>query len=348
MGPELTVQTVEAFAVAAVTAAAVAAAGTAGVWALSRRSVPAAAVAGPLVVVASVAAGTWTTVRAMVLSADDFVVVLVVLAATTPVALAVGVVLAGRLHRLDVAAAESAAAARRDADVEAARRQTISWVSHDLRTPLAGIRAMAESLKDGVVADPARYHARICAETERMAGMVDDLLDLSRLHGASAPSRREPVDVADLVSDTLAQAHPLAAAGRVRLGGTAAPGVVLPGDGRALGRALVNMVVNAVRHTPPGGAVTVVAGRGPGGRVEVEVTDGCGGIPERDLDRVFEAGWRGEQARTPGAGAGAGLGLAVVRAVAQAHEGRVDVRNAGPGCVFRLSLPVRDADVPGP
>lgn len=331
--------TVETFLVAAGTAAAVAAVGTAGVSALSRRSVPAAAVAGPLVVVASVAAGTWTTVRAMVLSSDDFAAVLVILAATAPVALVCGVLLARRLHRLDVQAAEAAAAAQREAEVEAVRRQTIAWLSHDLRTPLAGIRAMAESLEDGVVADPARYHARIRAEAERTAGMVDDLLELSRMHAAAAPVHREDLDVADLVSDTLAQVQPLATASSVDLGGSAAQGLLVTGDDRALGRALTNLVVNAVRHTRPGGAVTVRARRGPDGGVDLEVADACGGIPEADLARVFEPGWRGEPARTPAAGTGAGLGLAVVRAVAGAHDGRVDVRNAGPGCVFRLRLP---------
>jgi len=96
-----------------------------------------------------------------------------------------------------------------------------------------------------------------------------------------------------------------------------------------------NLVVNGIRHTPPGGAVDTTVALADGQAV-VAVADGCGGIPDDDLPHVFETGWRGTAARRPDAGAG--LGLAIVRGVADAHRGTATVHNAGGGCVFELSL----------
>lgn len=333
MGP--TAQTV---ALAAGTAAVVGGLGAVTVVVTARRSVRAAAVVAPLVVVASVALGTWVTARAMFLSPHDFTVVLLVLAATVPVALVFGVLLARRVHVLDLRAAEEAAARRRDAELEASRREMVAWVSHDLRTPLAGIRAMAESLEDAVAADPARYHARIRAEADRMAVMVEDLLALARLQSGTLRLVREQVDLADLLSDTLAQAHPLAAERQVRLAGGADAAVTARVDSREMSRALTNLVVNAVRHTPADGTVTVEA-RVDGRSAVVSVRDGCGGISDDDLARVFDPGWRGTHARTPTSGEGAGLGLAIVRGVVEAHGGAVSVVNEAGGCRFELRLP---------
>jgi signal transduction histidine kinase len=211
-------------------------------------------------------------------------------------------------------------------------------VSHDLRTPLAGMQAMTEALEDGVVTDPARYLARMRTDIDRMSGMVDDLLALSRLQSDALRLSLEHVSVADLVSDSLAAAQPLADAGRVRLSGSAEGAVPAVVDSRELSRALGNLLVNAIRHTPPDGSITMRARTEPTGPVIV-VSDQCGGIPEPDLDRVFEPGWRGSFARTPSPGDGAGLGLAIVRRVAEAHGGEVEVRNQGGGCRFELRLP---------
>ena len=109
-------------------------------------------------------------------------------------------------------------------------------------------------------------------------------------------------------------------------------------DGRELSRALTNLVVNALRHTPPDGAVSVSARR-DGTAVVIEVVDQCGGIPAAHLDRMFEPGWSGSEARSPGEGAG--LGLAVVSGVMAAHGGEVSVHNTDDGCSFELSLAAR-------
>jgi signal transduction histidine kinase len=169
--------------------------------------------------------------------------------------------------------------------------------------------------------------------------MVDDLVALSRLQSSVLRLSLERVDVTDLLSDTLAGVDAVAAARGVRVVGNADAAVPATVDPRELGRALTNLVVNAIRHTPVDGTVHVLA-RTDGDEAVVEVLDACGGIAPADLPRVFEAGWRGASARTPIEGDGAGLGLAIVRGVAEAHGGRVSVSNAGSGCRFQLRIPL--------
>ncbi len=227
----------------------------------------------------------------------------------------------------------------REEALEASRRELVAWVSHDLRTPLAGLRAMAEALEDGVAASPARYHAQMRLEVERLAGMVDDLFELSRIHAGALNLSLEPVSLEDVVSDTLSGADALAQARGVRLRGRAEHPLPVHADAGELSRALTNLVVNAIRHTPGDSAVDVVAERS-GDAAVLAVTDACGGIPEADLDRVFDVAWRGTDARTPGPQGGAGLGLAIVRGIVEAHRGSVDVANTGGGCRFEVRLPI--------
>ncbi|SDL31167.1 Histidine kinase-, DNA gyrase B-, and HSP90-like ATPase [Nonomuraea maritima] len=230
----------------------------------------------------------------------------------------------------------------REQALEGARRELVAWVSHDLRTPLAGMRAMAEALEDGVVTDPetvARYHRQIKLEVERLSGMVDDLFELSRIHAGALRLSRSRVGLADLVADTLAGAEPLARAKGVVIAAEASAAVPVEADAGALGRALGNLVVNAIRHTPSDGTVTLRAAVERGVAC-VSVTDCCGGIPEEDLSRVFEVAFRGEAARTPTADGGAGLGLAIAQGIVEAHDGEIVVVNDGPGCRFEIRLPL--------
>lgn len=347
-------------ALSAGVAAVVGLGGAAGVLALGRRRPTAAAVLAPLVVVASVAAGVYASARAMFLSEQDSTTVLWLLLATVPVALVIGLALALRTHRLATERAAAVAARDRDREVEERRRELVAWVSHDLRTPLAAVRALTEAMEDGVTRPPDAA-AGILAENRRMSEMVDDLLALSRLQSTGFELSREPTDVGDLASDALAAMSPAAEARGVRLTGEVAAPVIVAVDPREVSRALGNLLSNAVRHTPAGGTVCVrvapgsagsagsaedrPAGGGPvgAGTAVVQVTDGCGGIPDGDLPRVFEAGWRGTVARTPGSG-GAGIGLSIVRSVAEAHGGAVEVANValpdgGHGCRFTLTLP---------
>ncbi|MCG5219689.1 sensor histidine kinase [Streptosporangium sp. KLBMP 9127] len=231
----------------------------------------------------------------------------------------------------------------RERALETARRELVAWVSHDLRTPLAGMRAMAEALEDGVVDDPPtvrRYHAQIRIEVDRLSGMVDDLFELSRIHAGALRLSRTRIGLADLVADALAGAEPLARVKGIRLNVEADDVVPVEADAGALGRALRNLVVNAIRHTPGDGSV-VVRARVHEGLAYLSVTDACGGIPAEDLPRVFDVAFRGEAARTPTPdGGGAGLGLAIARGIVEAHQGDIDVENDGPGCRFEIRLPL--------
>jgi signal transduction histidine kinase len=254
----------------------------------------------------------------------------------------------------------------RERAAEASRRQLIAWISHDLRTPLAGIRAMTEALEDGVVRDPADvadYLRRVRRESDRLAGMVDDLFELSRITAGALRLTMSAVPLAAVVGDALGSE--LATAARHGITLRAEPGrwPVVLGSDPELARVVRNLISNAVRHTPPDGSVVVAAGVGDGGdpgQAWLRVDDCCGGIPEPDLSKVFDVAFRGVAARTPPDGAagsraeatgaaprgarigsppGAGLGLAIARGLVEAHRGTIAVRNHGPGCRFEIRLP---------
>jgi signal transduction histidine kinase len=226
----------------------------------------------------------------------------------------------------------------RERRMELSRRQLVAWVSHDLRTPLAGLRAMAEALEDGIAADPGRYHRQIRAEVTRLSGMVEDLFELSRIESGTLGLSLDRIEIDDLISDTVASMEPLARERRIRLTGQAGSSLLIEADARELSRALANLLTNAIRHTPEYGDVQVRAAA-ESGSVLLTVADACGGIPEADLASVFDLAWRGTKARTPTANGGAGLGLAIVRGIVDAHRGQVSVVNTGVGCRFEVRLP---------
>ena len=331
---------VEAAVLAAGAAIAVGAVGAVAVRAIAARSLVAAAVVAPLVVILSVAAGVVVTTRAMFINEHDQGVVLVVTATSLPIAAVFGWLIARRVQQLMRRAAEESAERERDRQVEQSRRELVAWVSHDLRTPLAGIRAMAEALEDGHAPADGSYPGRIRAEADRMSDMVGGLLALSRLQSGTLRLDRMPVDLGDLVSDALASARVLADRRGIVVEGAAPDGAVTaPVDAGEVSRALTNLVTNALTHTDAGGTVGISLTAGPD-VARIAVADGCGGIPVDELDRLFEPGWRGTSARTPAAGVGAGLGLAVARGIARAHGGEVTVANGDGGCRFELTLPL--------
>ncbi|MFB0617761.1 sensor histidine kinase [Streptomyces sp. AGS-58] len=352
-----------------------AAAGLAGAGALRlirRRSLTASLAVVAAVGVLAMLAGTLAVAWAMFLSPHDLTVVTTVVAMAAVVSLATALLLGrwvvARSHELAVAArsfgdagafraptapataeldalsrelaatsARLAESRQRERALETSRRELVAWISHDLRTPLAGLRAMAEALEDGVAADPDRYLKQIRTEVERLDAMVGDLFELSRIHAGTLSLSLSRMSLYDLVGDALAGADPLAREHGVRLVGAHVEPVPVEIDGREMSRVLGNLLVNAIRRTPADGTVAVAAERGPDG-VVVSVSDGCGGIPEEDLPRVFDTGWRGTDARTPPAGAG--LGLAIVRGIVEAHRGRTAVRNIPGGCRFEVTLPL--------
>lgn len=228
----------------------------------------------------------------------------------------------------------------RERTAEQARRELVSFMSHDLRTPLAGLRALSEGLEDGVIADVPRALSHLRGTVSRMTGLVDDLFALSRVQGEPAIKEQKLVSLTEVITDVATESAATAAARDVRID------LEVPADDRLavlgapddLARALANLVSNAVRHTDPGLSVRVSGQRGDDGRVQVAVVDACGGIAEDNLSRVFDTGWRGTPSRS-GDDGGAGLGLAIARGVVQSHAGQIAVRNVDGGCSFEVDLP---------
>lgn len=364
------------YTVAAIAALA-AAAGTIALRLLAARSVATSLTIVAAVTVAATLAGVVVISMEMFISRKDLDVVLAVIAIAGIAGFAVAVLLGRRVSaasRLMLAAvqdvgrgggyrqppavlpaelaglsaaletAHSLLAQARDHEraLEVSRRELVAWVSHDLRTPLAGLRAMAEALEDRVVTDwptVSRYHAQIRAETDRLAKMIDDLFELSRIHAGALQLSREVIGLADLVSEVLTSAEPLARAKGIRLHGSAVSPLPVWVDAAAVERALLNLVANGIRHTPAGGAVEVLADR-ESSVATVSVSDSCGGIPAEHLPRVFDVGFRGETARTAAIEEGAGLGLSIARGIIHAHRGQIGVANAGHGCQFVIRLPL--------
>jgi signal transduction histidine kinase len=235
------------------------------------------------------------------------------------------------------------AARTRERALDASRRELVAWVSHDLRTPLAGIRVMVEALEDGVVSDAAtvaRYHKTMRLEVDRLTGLVDDLFELSRIQAGALELHLEPASLTDVVSDALAGAVVAADAKGVRLAGRlTGPAPEMELATPEVLRVLRNLLDNAIRHTPPAGEVHLEAGVVDRHAV-VSVLDSCGGIPPAELDRVFDLAFRGDAARTPEHDGGAGLGLAIARGIVEAHRGDIAVHNEDGGCRFTVRLPL--------
>ena len=217
---------------------------------------------------------------------------------------------------------------------QAARREVVAFVSHDLRSPLAGVRAAAEGLRDGVFEDPAPAIGGIVAATDRMSRMIDDLAELARNDRPRPQREASEVDVAHLLARVAAHAGPLARSVGIDLRVDAPGGVMVAGDPDELERVLDNLVANAVRASAPTGTVTVEASV-VDGLAHVVVRDACGGIPADALPHLVEPGFQ-VAGRAEGAD---GLGLAFVDQVVDRHGGRVDVTSTGDGCRVEVRLP---------
>ncbi|MFG1795531.1 sensor histidine kinase [Nocardia sp. NPDC049149] len=232
---------------------------------------------------------------------------------------------------------------------EQSRRELVAWVSHDLRTPLAGIRAMAEALSDGVVSgaeDVARYAEQIGCETNRLSRMVDDLFEMSKINAGALRLDLEPVDLRELIDEVLAANRPTAERAKVALRAEQPDTrIVVAASDQALSRVLTNLVSNAIAHTPPGGEVAISAGAADG-QAWARVDDTGPGISEEDLPRIFEVAYRGTAARSPvaadGVPTGSGMGLAIAAGLVAAHHGDITVQNRDSGARFEVRLPLSD------
>ncbi|RME86225.1 MAG: HAMP domain-containing protein [Caldilineae bacterium] len=226
--------------------------------------------------------------------------------------------------------------------LETMRRNLLAWAGHDLRTPVASIQAMLEALADGMIDDPQtveRYVQASRHEVRALSRLIDDLFDLAQFDAGGLTLDRQPTDIADLLSNTLARFAEQAARKHIRLAGDveAGTGMVLC-DAQKIERVLANLVANALRHTPEGGEV-LLRGGPKGDEVWIAVQDTGPGIEPQDLPHIFEQFYRGERSRSRATG-GAGLGLAIARAILEAHGGGIVAENVpGGGARFTIFLP---------
>jgi signal transduction histidine kinase len=223
-------------------------------------------------------------------------------------------------------------------EIEEARRQLVAAASHDLRTPLASLRLLVESIDDGVVTGETRdrYLREIRTHVGVLSNLVDDLFELSRIEAGEISWTMRQVELGELIDDTVAAMRAPAAARGVTIAAELPPGQVLAeANAEKVQRVLFNLIQNAIRHTPADGSVTVRARSQQRGGVEVEVADDGEGIPEGADERVFEAFYRGDTAREED---GAGLGLAISRAIVEAHGGRIWLERGSPGTKVHFTL----------
>lgn len=328
-----------------------------------------------LAAVLAVAGGIALTSIGMYISESDTAVALTVTAVSGTVALGVAILLSSSLsrdaralgrdaHRLGageaVAPAERSTAeldavqgelvtsserllrARDDAArAEQARHELVTRIAHDLLAPVASIQAIAEMLEDGLSAEPDRHARQLGAHASRLQSLVGDLFELSRIDAGTLALAVETVSLTDLASDIVAEHGELARSHDVALAFTAGAAVTAALDARQFSRALVNVLINAVEHSPAGSTV-VVGVSTEGGEAVVSVRDQGPGFDPAELAMVFEAGWRGTSARSAprvGIAGGAGLGLAITRAIVEAHGGSASAHDTGGGAEVRLRVP---------
>jgi two-component system phosphate regulon sensor histidine kinase PhoR len=230
----------------------------------------------------------------------------------------------------------------RGASLAAVQNEFLSSVSHELRTPLTSIRMFIDTLREERVRDPAekrRCLAVIDQEIGRLDGLVGRLIELSKIEHRRAAFERRTVRVADILADALAAFEAVKVGGHVEMSVAIEPDLVVLGDRRALAQAVGNLLGNAWKHAPAEARrIDVVAGA-EGKRISIAVTDNGDGVPRAEQKTIFEKFNRGRAAERWGS-SGSGLGLAIVRAIVEAHRGKVDVKSDGShGARFRITLP---------
>ena len=224
------------------------------------------------------------------------------------------------------------------------RRDFVANVSHELKTPATSLKLLAESLEETLDEDPVQarlFAAQLKNETERLANLITDLLDLARLESQEPTDYPTHVDIRGVLMTVLARMRRVARKKDIALQwkrfGKAAQYTVY-GDETQLTSMFTNLVDNAVKYTPPGGRVEVTGGT-EGDEIIISIVDTGIGIPEGKLSRIFERFYRVDKARSKATG-GTGLGLSIVRHVAQNHGGRVTVESTpNEGSTFTVRLP---------
>jgi two-component system sensor histidine kinase SenX3 len=224
--------------------------------------------------------------------------------------------------------------------LDAVRRDFVANISHELKTPIGAVGLLAEALQ-AASKEPdqvRRFAKRLTKESERLARITQEIIELSRLQAADALTKPDIVEIDDVVAQAIDQNHVLADSNKVRLVSGGDAGAEVYGDEPLLVVALHNLISNAIQYSPKHSRVGVGVSN-IDGVVEIAVTDQGAGIPEEDLERVFERFYRIDQARSRHTG-GSGLGLSIVKHVVQNHGGDVRVwSQQGNGSTFTIRLP---------
>ncbi|OHU93341.1 sensor histidine kinase [Mycobacterium talmoniae] len=226
------------------------------------------------------------------------------------------------------------------ARMEASRRDFVANVSHELKTPVGAMGVLAEALLASAD-DPEtvrRFGEKVLVEANRLADMVGELIELSRLQGAEPLPTLADVDVDTVVSEAISRHKVAADNAEIKVSTDAPSGLRVLGDEALLITALANLVSNAIAYSPHGSSVSI-SRRLRADNVEIAVTDRGIGIARKDQERVFERFFRGDKARSRATG-GSGLGLAIVKHVAANHNGGIRLwSQPGTGSTFTLSIP---------
>jgi signal transduction histidine kinase len=217
-----------------------------------------------------------------------------------------------------------------------ARRELVAWASHDLRTPLASMQAMIEAIDDGL-AEPAEYMPSLASQVRTLAGLVDGLFELARIDAGVLAHQMQQADLRHVIGTCVSGFQAEARAKRISLEGDTAeevPPVRCAPD--QVQRVLYNLLANAIRHTPPDGAIAIVVSP-RAGDVTIAVEDTGVGVTPEAAERMFDRFWREDSSRTS---PGSGLGLAIARALVEAHGGRIWAENRpGGGARVAFTLP---------
>jgi two-component system phosphate regulon sensor histidine kinase PhoR len=229
-------------------------------------------------------------------------------------------------------------------DLQTTRRELIGNISHEFRTPLAGIKAMVETLHDGAVDDEktARdFLNRIDSEVDRLTQLVAELTELSRIETGKSELKLEPLNLNNLVEEVTTQLSPQAERQQLAVIKELAAGLPpVPADRARVRQVVLNLLHNAIKFTEPSGKITVTTQK-QGDSVTVDIADTGRGIAREDLPHVFERFYKGDKAR---AGEGAGMGLAIAKHIIEAHGGDIRVQSEeGKGSTFSFSLPLQKA-----
>jgi signal transduction histidine kinase len=248
-----------------------------------------------------------------------------------------------RTAELEATYRELAASHARLRELDQLKSDFLGNVSHELRTPLAAVKGYVDNLLDGVAGPltdkPRHYLARVRDNADRLGRMVSDLLDLTRIEAGKIELLPQALSLADVVSDTVDGLRHIAAGRRVRVATELPPCPTVWADPDKVHQVVANLLVNAIKFSPPGGEVVLTTGTDTGGQVRLVVADGGPGIPPAERERVFDKFYqvgRVEGERLPGTG----LGLTIARHLVELHGGRIWVEDtAGGGAAFVVLLP---------